>query len=193
MIKWLKKKIKKEKQKRLYNAYIYKHKKNVLRAFYEMLQCHDLEWIMQDPDIYKPLWIRALDHDDSKFDPEEYDAYRAHFFPIDKEEKEENAAAFEKAWEHHWKNNDHHWQARVTWKDEDFNINTELACLENIMDWLAMGYEFHDRPFEYYEKNKDKITLPEKQKQFIEKCIYQGIDKKNVLMKEGKFDVWNEL
>jgi hypothetical protein len=36
-------------------------------------------------------------------------------------------------------NNDHHWQARTN--DTDFTINTKLACLENIMDWLAVGYE----------------------------------------------------
>lgn len=181
----------KKKKEKEYKQYIFQHKRNVIKAFYEMLQCKDLEWIIQDPDILEPLWIRILDHDDSKYDKEEFDAYRKHFYPIDEQEKIESQSDFEKAWEHHYKVNDHHWQHRITWKDEDFDINTELACLENIADWLAMGYKFNNRPYEYYEKNKDKITLPQKQIDFIEKCIYQGIDKQSYLMKEGELNDWN--
>lgn len=173
--------LKKRKKTKEYSEYILNHQKNVLRAYHEMLHCEGLEWIILDREIYEPLWQRALDHDDSKWDKEEFDAYRKYFYPIDEEEKESAKEEFEAAWEHHWKNNDHHWQHRVNWKDEDFNINTELACLENIMDWLAMGYEFNDRPYQYYEKHKDEITLSPKQKAFIEKCIYAGVDRDYII------------
>ena len=185
--------IKKHQKRKEYRKYIYKHKQNILRAFYEMTQCKDLEWIIKDPAILEPLWIRALEHDDSKYDIEEFEAYRKHYFPINKKEFENNEQEYLKAWEHHKKCNDHHWQSRINWKDEDFNIKTELACLENLMDWLAVGYEFGNRPVDYYEKNKDNINLPKLQKDFLEKCIYEGIDKKYILNKENKNNIWNEL
>ena len=54
-------------------------------------------------------------------------------------------------------------------------IIINIACLENIMDWLAMSYKFGSRPFEYYNAHKDEITLPEKQIQFMEKCILERL------------------
>lgn len=184
--------LKKEKEKE-YKQYINQHKKDIIRAFYEMLNCKDLEWIIKDEQILQPLWFRILEHDDSKFDKEEFDAYRKHFHPVDEKEKELNEEKFKEAVAHHIELNDHHWQHRVSWKNEDFNINTELACLENIADWLAVGYRKNNRPYEYYEKYKDTINLPEKQKEFMEKCIYQGIDRRYIALKEGKADVWTEL
>ena len=56
-------------------------------------------------------------------------------------------------------------------------MQTQIDILENVCDWLAMGYTFGDRPYQYYEKNKDKINLPKKDREFLEKIIYEGIDK----------------
>jgi hypothetical protein len=174
---------KKRKAEKEYNNYIYAHKNYIYKAFFEMVNCRDLEWIIQDPEILNKLWDRAIDHDESKFSKEEYDAYRKHFYGIDEEESS-NEIEFKYAVDHHYAVNDHHWQHRVNWKDEDFDINTELACLENIMNWLAVGYRVGNRPYEYYEKYKDIITLPAKQKQFMEKCIYQGIDKEIIIRRQ---------
>jgi len=171
---------KKIQQRKKYTAYVMEHKRNILKAYYEMLECKDLEWIMKDPEILEKLWFRALEHDDSKLEKIEFEPYRIHHFPINECEKRNNRQAYRNAYEHHKKINDHHWQHRINWKDEDFNINTELACLENVMDWLAVGYKFNNRPYEYYDKHKNIIKLPKKQKDFIEKCIYQGIDKKYI-------------
>ena len=179
--KWL---LKKKKRKE-YHRYIDNHKKNILRAFYELIQCKDLQWLILDPQILEPLWYRALEHDDSKYSEEEFEYYRRHYYPINAQEWDENEPDFKAAWEHHKKVNDHHWEHRQNWKDEDFDINTELACLENIMDWLAVGYKFKDRPYQYYEAHKNSIKLPKKQKDFIEKIIYEGIDKEYIL-KEKK-------
>lgn len=174
------------KQRKAYRKYINEHKKNILRAYYEMLQCKDLEWIMRDKQIMEALWFRALEHDDSKFEEEEFEPYRKEYFPINLEEKYANKNAYEWAKTHHLQTNDHHWQYRAFWDDADFDINTELACLENIMDWLAIGYKYHNRPYEYYELHKDEIKLPKKQIEFIEKCIYQGIDKKYLVEDNDK-------
>lgn len=43
-----------------------------------------------------------------------------------------------------------------------------------------MGYQFNDRPYQFYEKNKNKIKLPKAERDFIEKVIYEGIDKQYI-------------
>lgn len=177
---------KKRKQEKIYKKYLLEHKKNIMRAFYELLGCRKLSWIMNNDDILLNLWYRVLDHDDSKYSKEEFNAYRKNYCPVNLEEKKNNLKAFEKAQQQHWDINDHHWQHRITWKDEDFNIKTVLACLENVIDWLAVGYKFNNRPYEYYEKHKDEITLPKKQKDFIEKIIYEGIDEKYIKLRKEK-------
>ena len=173
--------IKKQKIKE-YKNYIHDHKINVIRAFYEFLNCKELEdFVLNlDTDALFALWDRVLDHDESKYDKIEFEAYRKEYYPIDAQERRLNKLAFDKAWEHHWKTNDHHWQHRQDWPDEELDINTKLACIENVLDWLAMGYQFNDRPYQYYEKHKEEIKLPSKQKEFIEYLIYQGIDKERI-------------
>lgn len=172
--------IKKKKEKQ-YRQEILKHKKFILRGFFECIRCKDLEWIIQDPLILKELWNRILVHDDDKYEKDIFDAYRKHYFPVNQQEKKKNEKKFLIAKKKHIENNDHHWQSRINLKNEDFNIQTEIACLENLIDWLARGYQFNNRPYEYYEKHKDIINLPKKQIDFLEKCIYQGIDKDYII------------
>ena len=170
--------ITKQKEKE-YKKYLHDHKINILKAFYEILNCKELNNIFnKNPELVSSLWYRALEHDDSKYEKEEFNAYRKHYFPINIQEKRFNELAFEKAKNHHYQNNDHHWQNRQNWKNEnELSLNTKLACLENILDWLARGYEFNNRPYQYYEKVYNKIKLPIEQKKFIEYLIYECIDK----------------
>lgn len=170
----------KEKEKE-YKKYIKYHKQNILRAYIEFLNCEELKEIIYNADIFSPLYDRVLKHDDSKYSKEEFDAYRKQYHPINEQEKRLNKLAFEQAWLHHWTNNDHHWQNRQYWAEEwALSNKTKLACLENVIDWLAMGYHFNNRPYEYYEKHKDEIKLPLCQTKFIEYLIYEGIDKKYI-------------
>lgn len=172
--------IKKHKEKK-YDNYIVDHRYNIIDAFYEMVMNEDMnEWMDWD-EYHVELYERVLAHDLSKFDEEEFDGYRAHYHPINEEEKLLNEEEYEKAWEHHWKNNRHHWQARQ-FDVCEANLTKEqiLDCLENVLDWMAMGYAFNDRPYQFYEKNKNTIKLPQLQQEFIEKIIYEGIDKKYI-------------
>ena len=157
-----------------YIRYIDKHIENVEKAFYELALCPYLNHIMNEYTCAK-LYDQIKVHDESKYEVEEFDAYRKNFYPINKQEKEDNKKDFDKAWEHHLKNNRHHWQSRQY--DKEFTMQIQIDILENVCDWLAMGYTFGDRPYQYYEKNKDKINLPKKDREFLEKIIYEGIDK----------------
>ena len=163
-----------------YKKYIEEHRDNIRDAFVEVSTCPDLDWIITE-DISVKLFERILAHDLSKYSDEEFDAYRRYYHPINIEERENAKEDFDKAWEHHWKNNDHHWQARQN--DTEFTEETELAILENVCDWLAMGYKFHDRPIEYYNKHKKEIKLPAKQIELLEK-ILKDLEKTKRNMKE---------
>lgn len=171
----------KKQKERQYIKYIEKHQENIKNAFEEMVMCPDMSfipWEFYHVDLYEQI----LKHDNSKYKPEEFDAYRKNFYPVNEEEKELNKDDFEKAWKHHWESNRHHWECREYDNCEDGKLSRQqtLDCLENVLDWMAMGYQFNDRPYQFYEKNKDKIKLPQAEKDFIEKVIYEGIDKKYI-------------
>ena len=165
-----------------YENYIINHRYYIEDAFIEMVMNKDMaEWM--DWEYYHvELYDRVKNHDFSKFDKEEFEPYRKHFYPVHEEEKILNEEDFNKAWEHHWKNNRHHWQARSFDVCENDKLSKEqiLDCLENVLDWMAMGYAFNDRPYQFYEKNKNEIRLPKAQEEFIEKIIYEGIDKQYI-------------
>lgn len=167
----------KEKQ---YKNYIKKHRKNIKKAFQNEIIHNPNIYLLVDRELISKLSQRILDHDKSKYSKEEFDAYRKNFYPINKKEKEDNLKNFEKAWEHHYKNNSHHWQNRQYKKS--FNINNDeevLDVLENVLDWAAMGYTFKDTVKEYYDKNKDNIILCSSEKIFLEHIIY------DILLDEG--------
>lgn len=170
----------KRKKEEEFREFIHDHKINILRAFYEMINCKEIENIIYEPEILFKLWFRALEHDDSKYCEGEFDAYRAHQFPIDIQEKRLNELYYLKARDHHITTNRHHWQARINDSNEELTIEQKVDCLENIIDWMAVGYALNDRPYQYYESIKDEISLPDKQREFMEKIIYEGVDKKYV-------------
>ena len=171
-------------KEREYRKYIEEHRQNIRDAFVELSTCPDLDWVITE-DISAKLFERIKDHDLSKYSDKEFDAYRRYYHPIDYIEKYNAKEDFDKAWEHHWKNNDHHWQNRQG-KDDFFNEEIELACLENICDWLAMGYKFNDRPIQYYNKHKDEIKLPQKQIVFIERVLNDLEKTKRDMSQYGK-------
>ena len=47
-----------------------------------------------------------------------------------------------------------------------------VDVLENVCDWLAVGYTYKNRPFQYYEKHKNVIELCPAEKEFFEYIIY---------------------
>lgn len=168
----------KGKRERQYRKYIDEHINNVKRAFEEMLLCPDLDWIDWE-DIHTDLYNQVQKHDKSKYSYLEFNAYRKNFYPVNEEEKELNKEDFEEAWQHHYEHNRHHWQCREydICPDGKLTRQQEIDCLENVLDWMAMGYKFHDRPYQFYEAHKNEIKLPEAEIAFIEKVIYDGIDK----------------
>lgn len=155
---------------RQYLDYIDEHYTNVQKAWR----------IIQDkgagrcwPFLYDDSKFFILDqmikqHDVSKLSQEEFVPYRRMFFPVSEKEKEEAQAGFDKAWEHHNLNNAHHWE---NWTTNDICYQ-DLELVHNICDWMAMGMKFNDTARDYYEKNREKITIPD----WAEKLMYEIFD-----------------
>jgi hypothetical protein len=105
-------------------------------------------------------------HDESKYTEEEFEPYRRHFYPtkLEKEEDEDSQTKaeqlYEAAWEHHYRNNDHHpeyWKYIRLIQTEDGNYDLQtvnepsevgvpmpLVCVMHMFcDWFAMD-TFHN-------------------------------------------------
>lgn len=159
-------------QENTYREYIDNHRQNVQKAWCTMksnTECMD--FISKKLNTNIEAAIALIDdlvkaHDLSKYENNEFNAYRANYYPVSPEEKEANATAFDLAWKHHYHNNLHHWN----WWHETGNAdNMKLAyVVEMICDWEAMGYYYGNTSKQYYEANKDKIHLGAVQRLFAE-------------------------
>ena len=155
-----------------YLKYIEEHIYNVERAWrtikrtcvtYLAYKCNASDFIFINDLISK--------HDLSKYSKEEFEPYRKNFYPINEQEKQNNKESFEKAWEHHYMMNPHHWDYWAA--DGRENEMPFTYVVEMICDWQAMGYKFGNTPKEYYEKNKNNIILGKIQEEWIYELFYR--------------------
>ena len=158
-------------QEERYMRYIMKHRRNMADAYKEMTSCPEI--LELGNEVLIMLKQRVVFHDITKLMNDEFDAYRKHFFPINKKEKENNLENFNRAWQHHYDVNAHHWQHRRHKTDFDKKDPVQVVdVLENVCDWLAVGYTYKNRPSQYYEKHKNVIELCPAEKEFFEYIIY---------------------
>lgn len=152
-----------------YKDYIIAHKKRVEEfSTWLLSNCPDL-FKNVDEEVFKDL-IR--EHDESKFSEEEFEPYARKWFGDGKKTPE-----YEAAWEHHWKNNEHHPEY---WLGEDMPY---IYILEMICDWGSFGIDnldFKELSDFYYNKARDdeEKNLSENTKVIIEEilsCINSAI------------------
>lgn len=160
----------------LYKEYINEHRLNVQKAWNVMKnnsECRNLiTKVISNTNLDTTIKLvddLIIHHDESKYEPEEFYAYRANFFPISPEEKNLNKEEFDKAWKHHYTHNMHHWN----WWYESGNLDNMpmIYVIEMICDWEAMGYKFGNTSKEWFEKNKSEIYLGYKQEEFAEELM----------------------
>ena len=140
-----------------YREYIIEHIKNVKKAFdtYGGLLCEELEL------DYIEVRNQIAQHDESKWETEEFDLYRAKFYPS-KDEEPITEYEFNKAWLHHIHNNPHHPEYWVYYNCDENNVSVydmpDKYIVEMLCDWIAMGYKFNDTCYSYYNSNgKEKL------------------------------------
>lgn len=111
--------------------------------------------------------IRGLLHDISKFLPDEFIAYAEHFYG-------EDIYNFDYAWRLHLKRNKHHWQ---WWCNPDGRGNQKVYEMdapwrkEMLADWIGAGKAGAVPAYEWYQKNRDRITLGDMTREWIEERI----------------------
>ena len=155
-----------EESKIEYLNYITEHIGNVVRAFNEYGK-ELCEVLAVDYKLLKSL----IDlHDESKFEEEEFEAYRQYFYTADGEEKDQRV--FDLAWEHHYRSNPHH---PLYWKTTSgYADMTPGYIAEMLLDWQAMGYKFGDSAYEFYHSPKseeERSCMTPKTKELVEEAI----------------------
>lgn len=160
--------------KNRYKEYIDNHRNNVRKAWENIKNNEECIQLIKKYIPSISISTDTLDeliylHDLSKYESEEFDAYRKNFYPISQEEKDDNKQAFEEAWKHHYMNNLHHWD--YWYHTNNLNNMPFIYVVEMICDWEAMGYQFGNTSKEWYDKNKDKIYIGDSQRELVESLI----------------------
>lgn len=156
-----------------YFDYLTKHKANVIKAWNEMKKSiSEIDFLMHWKIVDEMDW-RVGNHDNSKFDEDEFIPYRQHFYPVPGEEQDDSA--FQTACELHVHRNAHHWQYWIR-PDGSFEeaydvVDKICGYLEMICDWQAMGYVKGDNALLYYNMNKDSIKIDPNWIGFVEEVL----------------------
>ena len=177
-------------QCRAYNDYIDNHVNNVILMYNKIFKnksytipewTNEREWRM----AVNTLSNHVLTHDASKYSDVEFYAYRRRFNPTEAEKEEEDEGilelvkeAFDKAWEHHYRNNYHHPQfwsyidivndknsggVRMISRKEKRETPLDMplfAIMHMICDWSAMTYHFSNgkeiSPVKWFNEDAEK-------------------------------------
>lgn len=166
-----------------YDRYLQGHRANVARAVKWLEEnLPDLFLLRENVDVNKII----NEHDASKNDPEEYDAYDNYFYGINRSFAVVDY--FNKAWLHHIHHNPHHWQHWVLINDDPKLGETCIEMpyqyvMEMICDWWTFGWKNSNlyEIFRWYEDHKDHIKLHPNTRKLVEsilkdmqKKLYEG-------------------
>lgn len=141
-----------------YDNFLTEHKENVAKGF---------RWLQENiPEVIEDgfEWQICFNHDASKTDPEEYDAYDAYFYGNNRSYSV--VQNFKKAWLRHIHNNPHHWQHWILINDEpkEGMVVIDMPYIyvvEMICDWWSFSWKKGDlnEIFGWYEDRKDYMKL----------------------------------
>lgn len=159
---------------RQYDLYLEEHKGNVKKGF---------DWIKENlPELIIPIdgmdyeHQIGFEHDASKSDPEEYEAYDAYFYGGNR--SYEVVQDFRYAWLRHIHLNKHHWQHWILSNDdpEEGEIVLDMPynyILEMICDWWAFSWNSGNlrEIFGWYDKHKDYMKLSDKTRKIVEDIL----------------------
>lgn len=152
-----------------YDSYLEQHKANVKKGF---------EWIREHiPDIlqgdFDYEWQICLNHDHSKTEPDEYEAYDAYFYGGNR--SFDVVQNLNKAWLLHIHRNPHHWQYWVLINDESNEGEIVIQMphnyiIEMICDWWAFSWNKGDLTaiFSWYEERKNYIKIHKNTRKTVE-------------------------
>lgn len=153
-----------------YDKYIKEHKVAVMKAYLWLLDnCDDALEISKYPNLKANL----VNHDESKYSSEEYDAYDKYFYGRNRSYAV--VEEFRRAWLNHIHNNPHHWQYWVLMNDDPTEGIVALDMpdeyiIEMICDWWSFSWRSGDLTeiFKWYDDHKDRMILHERTRASVE-------------------------
>ena len=154
-----------------YKAYIDEHIQNVKLVWEKVDPLLKGEYFLDDCDWHS---INDLirEHDKSKYDSYEFEGYRKMFYPADGEPKDMDR--FNNAWNHHQKNNPHHWEYWCLVENKG-NIKTlDMPfpyIFEMLADWTAMSMKFNDTPSGFYKLKGTSMVLSGPTRKIVENWL----------------------
>lgn len=156
-----------------YRNYIEEHKTRVKYAWDNIVKQlpsnNDEE--LDDPEFYNQLEENIEHHDDNKFEPQLFEAYRKHFYPVNQEEYDSNEPLFEDCSTMHQDTSPHHWEY---WLNTDSGIfkdaldlrDIKMAYYEMFADWLSFNFvspedgQNKTQKFgDWWKENKSRIKI----------------------------------
>lgn len=155
-----------------YDRYLDGHKENVAKGF-KWLRDNLPEVIGDDPALE---WQICHEHDASKSELDEYNAYDKYFYGGNKSYSV--VEDFNYAWLTHIHRNPHHWQHWILINDEPgegmvimdmpYNYIIEMIC-----DWWAFSWnkENLEEIFEWYEKHEKYMKLSTNTRKTVEDIL----------------------
>ena len=155
-----------------YDQYLEQHRANVKRAY---------EWISENLpkltlDATSAGWQTIFAHDQSKNDPDEYEAYDAYFYGNNRSYNVvEN---YRRAWLLHIHRNPHHWQHWVLINDDPKEGEVALEMpydyiLEMICDWWSFSWQ-QEKPseiFSWYDEHSAYMKLAPNTRKTVEDIL----------------------
>lgn len=157
-----------------YDLYLKRHKENVRNAF---------QWLKTNlPELFtnKPSgeWQIIFDHDSSKMNEDEYEAYDAYFYGGNRSYAV--VEAFRRAWLLHIHRNPHHWQYWVLINDDPGEGETLIEMpynyiIEMICDWWSFSWEKGDLTeiFGWYDEHQAHIKLNPDTREVVEDILWK--------------------
>lgn len=156
--------------KKKYDEYLEEHIGNVKKAYDLLVYSGVFDYSRATKD--------AIDeHDASKYDEEEYDAYGEYFYGDKKDVEHKDDEDFQRAWLHHQHHNPHHWQYWLLREDDGGKpIALEMPLeyvQEMICDWLAFSIKNNNLKEiqKWYDENNKNQILHKKTKKLVEKYL----------------------
>lgn len=156
-----------------YDNYLEQHKVNVRKGF---------EWIRENlPELIEGFndnyeWQIGIAHDQSKTQPDEYNAYDRYFYSGNR--SYQVVQEFNKAWLLHIHRNPHHWQHWILINDNpnegEIILDMDYVyILEMICDWWAFSWNSGDLTeiFKWYDQHKDYMKLSDKTRKTVEDIL----------------------
>ena len=184
--------IEKNKKDKEYYNYILKHIECVKRAWETyFLPLLEENFIIESvstselKDAIRKAGENIQNHDGSKFGDDEFDSYRAKYYPTIKEKNADPDTKsiiedeYEKAWDHHVKCNPHHpkhWIDPITGEKKDMTLE---YIVEMICDWEGVSLYFNDNALRWYENDAidEKECFTDNTRRIVDDILYNLIHK----------------